>query len=77
VSIRKAFGQVVYQKRTALGISQMKLAELADLHLNTVNQVEAGAKSVQIETIFKLAKGLGCPAWELLVSLEGRDYSAS
>lgn len=48
----------------------MELAARADLHLNTVNLVEAGKKSLQIETIEKLAVGLGCSISEIFTSIE-------
>lgn len=48
----------------------MELASRAGLHLNTVNLVEAGKKSVQIETVFKLAQGLGCTLGELFDGID-------
>lgn len=68
--IRRKFGQSVYRLRQEKGLSQMELAAKSDLHLNTVNLVEAGKKSVQIETIEKLAIGLGCSISNIFASLE-------
>lgn len=68
--IRRKFGQSIYRLRQSKGISQMELAARADLHLNTINLVEAGKKSVQIETIEKLAKGLGCSMTDVFRDLE-------
>lgn len=48
----------------------MELAARSELHLNTVNLVEAGKKGVQIETIAKLAKGLECSISEIFRSIE-------
>lgn len=38
-----ALGQVIREKRQALGLSQDKLAELAGLHRNFVGLIERGA----------------------------------
>lgn len=68
--IRTKFGQSIYRLRQEKGLSQMELAARADLHLNTVNLVEAGKKSVQIETIEKLAIGLECSMADIFALID-------
>jgi transcriptional regulator with XRE-family HTH domain len=70
--IRRKFGQSIYKLRHQKQLSQMELAARADVHLNTVNLVEAGKKDVQLETIEKLAKGLDCELSELFLTIENQ-----
>ena len=51
-------GQRVYALRRKTGMSQEKLAELADLHRNYVGGVERGERNVSLLNIVKLAHGL-------------------
>lgn len=55
---RIAFGKRVREIRLELGLSQEKLAELADLHRNYVGGVERGERNVSLVNIVKLAHGL-------------------
>jgi transcriptional regulator with XRE-family HTH domain len=62
----KRFGETVRQLRTAAGLSQMKLAEKADLTHNFVGEIERGEKLVSLETIARLAVAFGLDGAELL-----------
>jgi len=44
----------------------MKLAENADLTLNYIGEVERGQKLASIETVVRIARGLGMTGAELL-----------
>lgn len=61
-----AFGARVRQLRTERGISQEKLAELANLHRTYVGSLERGERNVAIINVHRLATALGVPARELL-----------
>jgi len=61
-----AFGQTVRQLRLAAGLSQIALAEKADLNFNYVGNIERGEKLASIETVVRLARGLGLSGGELL-----------
>lgn len=52
------FGKRVRQLRLKLGLSQEKLAELADLHRNYVGGVERGERNISLLNIVKIARGL-------------------
>ena len=52
--------------RKALGISQEKLAELADLHRTYISDVERCQKNISIDSMAKVARGLGCKLHILL-----------
>lgn len=57
----------VKQLREKVGLSQEKLARLADVSNNTVINIEAGKQvNPTIETLKKLAKALDVPAEDLL-----------
>ncbi len=47
-------------------ITQMELAELADLNIRTVQKIEAGETNILITTAARLRKAIGCP-WERLI----------
>ena len=55
------------RERTALGMTQERLAELTDLHLRTIQKIEAGEINVLITTVQRLQKVLDCP-WDQLMS---------
>lgn len=55
---RIVFGRRVRQLRLRLGLSQEKLAELADLHRNYVGGVERGERNIALVNIVALAHAL-------------------
>ncbi|HAB99101.1 MAG TPA: XRE family transcriptional regulator [Parachlamydiales bacterium] len=64
--LRVEFGRRVRKKRYDLGISQEKLAELADLHHNYVGSVERGERNIALENIVALARALKCSPRDLM-----------
>lgn len=50
----------------AIPMTQEHLAELCELHLRTVQKIEAGNINVLITTAQRLQRGLGC-SWESLL----------
>lgn len=63
----KSFGGNVRRLRTAQGITQEKLAELADLNIRTVQKIEAGQTNILITTATRIQKALDCD-WNKLMS---------
>ena len=55
---KKLFGQKIRDLRIAQGLSQEKLAEMADVHRNYVGMIERGQKNVGLTSIVKLAHAL-------------------
>ena len=53
-----AFGQAVRQHRMARGLSQEKLAELADLHRTYIGGIERGERNVSLVNVWKIAQAL-------------------
>lgn len=64
--ILKKFGANLRRLRVEAGLSQEKLAELADLNPRTLQKIEAGQTNILITTAMRLHKHLGCE-WEDLM----------
>ena len=52
--------------RAAIGISQEKLAELADMHRTYISTVERGQRNVGIDGVERIAKALKLTVSQLL-----------
>jgi transcriptional regulator with XRE-family HTH domain len=65
MDVKKKFGEKVRELRSIKGISQEKLAELANLHRTYITSVELGKRNVSIENIYKLATALDCQVTDL------------
>ncbi|MFC3414679.1 helix-turn-helix domain-containing protein [Algoriphagus hitonicola] len=64
MDIKVAYGKKVRQIRKDKGVSQEKLAELAELDRTYISGIENGKRNVSIETIFKIAEALNIPVIE-------------
>ncbi len=58
----KTFGNALRDARVKAQLTQMTLAEKADLTLNYVGEVERGEKLASLETVVRLAAALGMSA---------------
>jgi transcriptional regulator with XRE-family HTH domain len=63
---RLAFGQAVRKLRLAKGISQEKLAEMADIHRTYMGDVERGKRNIALVNMTKIAGALGVPLSKLV-----------
>lgn len=61
MDIKVAYGNKVRQIRKDKGVSQEKLAELAELDRTYISDIENGKRNVSIETMFKIANALQSP----------------
>ncbi len=67
VSSKNNIAKTVRRLREKIGISQEKLARLADVSNNTIINIEAGKQdNPTIETLKKIAKGLNVPIEDLI-----------
>ncbi len=60
------FGKRIRAERLRQGISQEKLAEMANLHRNHVGLIERAEKNITLLNIDKLAKALHIPLKKLM-----------
>lgn len=64
--LRALFAANLRNLRQARGISQERLAELADLHRTYISSVERGARNISIDNIARLAKAFDVSPEKLL-----------
>ena len=63
--IRK-LGANVRRERSARNLTQEQLAERADLHLRSLQKIEAGQINLLLTTVYRLKRALKCPWTKLL-----------
>ena len=68
--ISRAFGAIIRRRRELVGISQEKLAELADIHRTYVSSIELGKVTVGIGVCYKIAKALNIPLSKIIQEVE-------
>ena len=64
----KIFGANMRRHRVEQGMTQEKLAELADLNIRTIQKIEAGQTNILITTATRIQKALACD-WNKLMNL--------
>ena len=62
----KRFGANLRRERVNAGITQERLAELADLNIRTLQKIEAGETNILVTTAIRLKHAVGC-SWNLLL----------
>ncbi len=70
-----AFAANVRRLRKERGLTQERLAELADLHMTDIARIETQGRDPGVKVLAKIAHGLGVPASELLDGVEHRPPS--
>lgn len=65
----RLFGKRVRDRRTELGISQEKLAEISGLHRTYVGSLERGERNVALVNLLRLAQGLAIDPGDLVQGL--------
>lgn len=71
--IAKILGQRIRNYRTAKGLSQEKLAELANCHHTYIGQIERGEKNATVESVEKIATALNISLSTLFRELGADD----
>lgn len=66
----KAFAKVSAEIRKEKGLTQEQVAYGAGVHRTYIAFQEGGRKQPSIDAVFKIAKGLGVPASELVKQVE-------
>lgn len=66
MSLSASFGRNVRRRREKLGLSQERLAELADVHRTYLSGVESGSRNPTLVVIERIAEALSVRPAELL-----------
>lgn len=61
-----AFGKNVSRLRNAIGLTQEKLAEKADLDRSSLQRIEWGKQNPSVDIVARLKHSLGC-SWDDLM----------
>ena len=69
---RVAFGNALRKFRTAKGISQEKLADLAEIHRTYIGYVERGTRNVALVNMTRIANALDVPLSRLIAEMEAK-----
>jgi transcriptional regulator with XRE-family HTH domain len=67
-----AFAENLRAVRLRLGLSQERLASLSRLHRTEISLLERGEREPRLNTIVRLARGLGVAPAELLHGIDER-----
>lgn len=67
-----SFGTVLFDRREAVGMTQMELAARAGLTNAFISRLEHGQSSPSLTTIVELAKALGTTGADLVAETEHR-----
>lgn len=59
-------GQIIREKREALGLTQIEVAEKAGLDRNYIGMVERGERNPSYLSLIKIAKGLNLTVDQLI-----------
>ena len=65
-ALRIRLGQTVRELRSAAGYSQESFAAKIKVHRTFMGTIERGKTNVSLDTLERLARGLGMPVWELV-----------
>ena len=63
------FGNTIRRVRQTKGLTQIEMAELANIHANYVSEVERGLRNVSLVNILWIARALDIEPSELFVDL--------
>ena len=68
--LRVRLGHTVRELRSSAGYSQESFAAKIKVHRTFMGTIERGNTNVSLDTIERLAKGLGMSVWELMRAAE-------
>lgn len=74
-SLQKRLGTKVRSLRKAKGLSISKVADVADLDVSFLGQIELGKRDPSLSSLAKIAKGLGVPVAEFFSDMKPSTIS--
>ena len=69
-SLPQRLGSAFRKRREALGYSQESFADNIAMHRTYYSAIERGEKNLQLDTLQRLADGLGASLWEIFRDAE-------
>lgn len=75
--LRVRLGHTVRELRSSAGYSQESFAAKIKVHRTFMGTIERGNTNVSLDTIERLAKGLGMSVWELMRAAERSGAAAT
>ena len=64
------FGKIIRHRRLALGLTQERVAEIADLHRNYIGDIERGQKEPTISVFVRLCIAVELSPPEILTEID-------
>jgi transcriptional regulator with XRE-family HTH domain len=74
--LRIRLGETVRELRSSAGYSQEAFAAKIKVHRTFMGTIERGKTNVSLDTLERLAKGLGLSVWELMRTAERAGAAA-
>jgi len=68
--LKVAFGAALRKRRTLQGLSQEKLAEMANIHRTYIGDVERGLRNIALVNMHRVAEALGTPLSSVIAEME-------
>lgn len=65
-SLQVRLGAVIRDRRVALGVSQEAFADSIKMHRAYYSKIERGERNLTLQTIWRVARGLGVKGAQLL-----------
>ena len=75
MDITQELGLRIRYFRKEKQITQEKLAEICGLHPTYIGQLERGEKNATVESVYRIARGLGLPISKLLENMEDLEHN--
>jgi transcriptional regulator with XRE-family HTH domain len=69
MELEEAFGKIIKELRTEYKLSQEKLAEKCNLHVNYISFLERGVNQPSLKTVFSIAQAFGIKPEELIAKV--------
>src|SRR5213078_745322 len=69
-ALREQLGAAIRERRKALGLTLAEMARRTSVSLGYLSQIELGKNSASIETLYRIALGLGIKMSELFQTVQ-------
>lgn len=70
--LNQEIGEIIRKRRKSIDYTQEKLAELSDLNVTFIGEMERGHCNPSIDTLHKISQALAMPLSQLIYAAEGQ-----